>query len=90
MGDSKRKTESNVLVQGSILAAASLISRVIGLLYNFPLTNIIGNKGNDYYSTAYEIYNILLLISSYSLPRRYQAGVSQDIKGAGGGTRTKY
>lgn len=68
MGDSKKKTESNVLVQGSILAAASLISRVIGLLYNFPLTNIIGNKGNDYYSTAYEIYNILLLISSYSLP----------------------
>lgn len=68
MGNSKKKTESNVLVQGSILAAASLISRVIGLLYNFPLTNIIGNKGNDYYSTAYEIYNILLLISSYSLP----------------------
>ena len=67
MGNSKKRTESNVLVQGSILAAASLISRVIGLLYNFPLTNIIGNKGNDYYSTAYEIYNILLLISSYSL-----------------------
>ncbi len=68
MGESRKKTESNVLVQGSILAAASLISRVIGLLYNFPLTGIIGDKGNDYYSTAYEIYNILLLISSYSLP----------------------
>ena len=79
MGDSKRKTESNVLVQGSILAAASLISRVIGLLYNFPLTNIIGNKGNDYYSTAYEIYNILLLISSYSLPLAVSKLVSARI-----------
>lgn len=68
MGDSKKKTESNVLVQGTILAAASLISRIIGLLYNIPLTNIIGDKGNDYYSTAYDLYSTLLLISSYSLP----------------------
>lgn len=68
MGDSKKKTESNVLVQGTILAAASLISRLIGLVYNIPLTNIIGDKGNDYYSTAYDLYSTLLLISSYSLP----------------------
>ena len=45
MGNSKKKTESNVLVQGSILAVASLLSRIIGLLYNIPLTNIIGEIG---------------------------------------------
>ncbi len=63
-----RKSESNFLVQGSILAAASIISRVIGLLYRIPLKSIIGDIGNDYYGTAMEIYSILLLISSYSLP----------------------
>ena len=68
MGNSKKKTESNVLVQGSILAVASLLSRIIGLLYNIPLTNIIGDKGNNYYATAYDLYSMLLLISSYSLP----------------------
>lgn len=68
MSSSKKKNESNVLVQGSVLAVASIISRIIGLLYNFPLTNIIGDIGNDYYSSAYEIYSVLLLISSYSLP----------------------
>lgn len=63
-----RKSESNFLVQGSILAAASMISRIIGLLYRIPLKSIIGDIGNDYYGTAMEIYSILLLISSYSLP----------------------
>ncbi|MCI9175455.1 MAG: polysaccharide biosynthesis protein [Lachnospiraceae bacterium] len=64
----KKKSESNFLVQGSILAVASIISRIIGLLYRIPLKSIIGDIGNDYYGTAMEIYSILLLISSYSLP----------------------
>ncbi len=64
----KKKSESDFLVQGSILAVASIISRIIGLLYRIPLKSIIGDIGNDYYGTAMEIYSILLLISSYSLP----------------------
>ncbi len=66
MGSSKK--DSNFLVQGSILAAASIISRIIGLLYRLPMTDIIGDTGNNYYSCAFEIYNIMLIISSYSLP----------------------
>lgn len=65
---SKKKKNSNFLVQGSILAISSIIVRVIGALYRIPLTRIIGKIGNDYYSAAFEIYNLLLLISSYSLP----------------------
>lgn len=64
----KRRNESSFLVQGSILAIASLISRIIGLIYRIPLTAIIGDVGNDYYGAAMEVYSILLLISSYSLP----------------------
>ena len=65
---SNKKSSTSFLVQGSILAMASIISRIIGLVYRIPLTAIIGNKGNDYYGCAFEIYNILLIISSYSLP----------------------
>lgn len=66
MGSSKK--DSNFLVQGSILAAASIVSRIIGLLYRLPMTDIIGDTGNNYYSCAFEVYNIMLIISSYSLP----------------------
>lgn len=63
-----KKSESSFLVQGSILAIASMISRIIGLVYRIPMTNIIGDVGMSYYSAAYEGYNVLLLISAYSLP----------------------
>ena len=39
----EKKSESNFLVQGSILAVASIISRVIGLLYRIPLRDCYGN-----------------------------------------------
>lgn len=58
----------NFLVQGSILAAAGIIVRLIGLLYKIPMTRILGDEGIGYYNTAYEIYNIGLILSSYSLP----------------------
>ena len=75
----KKKSESGFLVQGSILAIASIISRIIGLLYRVPLTAIIGNNGNSYYSCAYEIYSMLLLISSYSLPMAVSKLVSARV-----------
>lgn len=65
---SKKNNTSNFLVQGSILAIASIIVRLIGLVYKIPMTNILGNEGIGYYNTAYEIYNLGLILSSYSLP----------------------
>lgn len=60
--------KKNVLVQGSILAFASIIVRLIGLLYRIPLTRMLGDTAMGYYSYAYEIYNLALILSSYSLP----------------------
>ena len=75
----KKKSSTGFLVEGTILAMASLLSRVIGLLYRIPLTNILGDLGMDYYSTAFDIYNILLIISSYSLPLAVSKLVSADM-----------
>ncbi|NLP35658.1 MAG: oligosaccharide flippase family protein [Clostridiales bacterium] len=65
---SNRKRSNHFLVQGSILAAASLIVRLIGLLYRIPLNRIIGHEGMGIYSYAFELYNLALILSSYSLP----------------------
>ncbi len=73
---SNKKSDTSFLVQGSVLAIASIVSRVIGLVYRIPMTNIIGEYGNDYYSCAYEIYSMMLLISSYSLPMAVSKMVS--------------
>lgn len=65
---SKQSDSGNFLVQGSILAAAGIIVRFIGLLYKIPLTRALGDDGIGYFNTAHEIYNIGLILSSYSLP----------------------
>lgn len=64
----KSKQTDNYIKQGTILAGASLFVRIIGMLYRFPMSNIIGEEGNGIYSVAFEIYDVMLIISSYSLP----------------------
>lgn len=64
----EKKAGSNFIIQGSILAIAGIIVRLIGMLYRIPLANYIGDEGNGYYSAAYNIYSIMLILSSYSLP----------------------
>lgn len=65
---SARNRNNQFLVQGSILAVTSLIVRVIGLIYRIPMLNIIGDEGMGIYQNTFEIYNIALILSSYSLP----------------------
>ena len=50
------------------MAAAGILVRLIGLAYRIPMTNVLGEEGIGVYSAAYQIYNIILLLSSYSLP----------------------
>lgn len=65
MGNNKK---SGFIMQAGILAAAGIVVRLIGILYRSPLVAIIGDEGNGYYNTAYAIYTIILLVSSYSIP----------------------
>ena len=62
------KKQSSFLKQAAILGAAGILVRIIGMLYRSPLTAIISDEGNGYYGAAYNIYTIILLISSYSIP----------------------
>ena len=64
----ENKKKSGFLMQGGILAAAGLLTRFIGMLYRIPLERTVGREGMGYYSNAYEIYNIALLVSCYSVP----------------------
>lgn len=74
-----KKKKSNFIVQGGILAMAGILSRIIGIARRFPMQHIIGDKGNGYYSVAYEIYSIMLIISCYSLPLAVSKVVSSKM-----------
>lgn len=71
--------KNNFIMQAGILAAAGIISRIIGLLYRSPLQRVIGNEGMGYYHIAYAFYTIILLISSYSIPAAISKVIAQKL-----------
>ena len=53
MGDTqanqRKKTRGeDYIAQGSILAVAVVITKIIGVVYRIPLTNILGDEGNGF------------------------------------------
>ena len=52
----------------AILAFAVVLVKIIGAFYKLPLNNILGAQGKTYFQTAYNIYNVLLTISTAGLP----------------------
>ncbi len=76
---SKKGNQNNFIMQAGILAAAGIISRIIGLLYRGPLHSVIGNLGLGYYQSAYNYYTIILLISSYSIPSAISKVIAQKL-----------
>ncbi len=60
--------KNDLLRQGSILAVAGILVRLIGILYRIPMSNLLGDAGNGIYSVAYGIYSVTLTLASSSLP----------------------
>ena len=60
--------KQNFLQGATLLAAATLIVKVIGAVYKIPLQAVLGKLGYSYFSSAYDIYTLLLLISTAGLP----------------------
>ena len=60
--------KNDLLRQGSILAIAGILVRLIGILYRIPMSNLLGDAGNGIYSVAYGIYSVTLTLASSSLP----------------------
>lgn len=75
----KNNSGNNFIMQAGILAAAGILSRIIGLLYRSPLQAVIGNLGMGYYQSAYNYYTIVLLISSYSIPSAISKVIAQKL-----------
>lgn len=74
MADQKKQS----FVQGAaMLTAAVVIVKVIGALYKIPLGNILGDEGMGYFGSAYNIYSLLLTISTAGLPVALSRMVSE-------------
>ena len=71
--------KNNLVKNASILMIALIVARVIGLLYRRPLGEAIGTLGLGYYGYASNLYTILLLISSFSIPTALSKIISERL-----------
>lgn len=62
-----------------VLVCATMLVKIIGLLYKIPLTNMITEVGMGYFSAAYELYTPILSISMAGIPVAVAKMVSQDV-----------
>ena len=62
-------TKQNTFFGGAaILAVGIMVVKLIGMFYRIPLVNIIGEQGTADFNNAYNIYAVLLTVSTAGLP----------------------
>ena len=61
----------------TILAVGIATVKIIGMLYKIPLVSVIGDAGYADFSNAYNIYSVLLTISTAGLPVALSKMVSE-------------
>ena len=71
--------KNNLLRNASFLMIAALISKVIGLLYKSPLSEIVGEIGIGYYGLAQNAYLILLMIASFGIPQAVSKVIAERL-----------
>ena len=58
----------NYLHGAAILVVATIITKILGAIYKIPLGNILGDEGFAHFNVAYNLYNVLLALSTAGLP----------------------
>ncbi len=64
-----RPMKKQTFLQGAaVLTVATIAVKIIGAVYKIPLGLVIGDRGYTYFLVAYNIYSILLTISTAGFP----------------------
>lgn len=60
--------QQNFMSGAAVLAAAVAVTKVLGALYKIPLGNLLDKEGMAHFYVAYNIYNLLVILSTAGLP----------------------
>ena len=75
----KRKEKNDFVKQAGILALGGIICRMIGILYKRPLSLLIGKEGIGYFTLANNVYLMILLVASYSIPTALSKEIAKSL-----------
>lgn len=82
MKEKKVKSTANSFMKNvAMLICSQILIKVLGLIYKLVITNMkgFGNEGVGYYSAGYQIYSLLLTLSSIGIPSVISKLVSERL-----------
>lgn len=81
MTDLKKDKSSSFMGNVALVLFAQLMVKILGMVYRMVITNIdgFGNAGNGFYNAGFQIYTVLLAISSVGIPNALAKMVSEKI-----------
>ncbi len=77
----KKKKSTSFMKNVLMLMIAQVLIKILGFVYRLVIINIdgFGDIGNGYYSTGYQIYSLLLTLSSVGIPTVIAKLVSERV-----------
>lgn len=78
----KEKKKKNTFAKNVLMLMFSqVLIKLLGLIYRLAITNVkgFGDVGNGYYSVGYQVYAVLLIISSQGIPGAVSKLVSNKV-----------
>lgn len=72
-----KEQKSGFVGGAAVLAMAVAVTKVLGAIYKIPLGNLLDKEGMAHFYVAYNIYSLLLILSTAGLPLALSRMVSQ-------------
>ena len=86
VADSKKRSSKNLFFSGVlILTLSNILVKAVGLISKIALNRVVGSVGAGYYSSAYEIYAFLYVISTAGLPVAISIMIAKSVAHGNGG-----
>ena len=74
----RQKHLSQFFDGAAVLAIATVVTKVLGLLYKAPLSRILGDEGMGYFNSAYTVYTFFYILCSAGVPKAVSILVSEN------------
>ena len=76
-----KKHQQTFMSRVLFILLSQVVIKLLGLLYRLVITNVegFGNIGNGYYSAGFQIYTLLLAVSSVGIPNAISKMVSERL-----------
>ncbi len=65
---SEPEKKASYLTGAAVLTATVALTKVIGAIYKIPLFNLLGDEGSGHFNVMYNIYTLILTLSTAGVP----------------------